>query len=919
MSADPVEISILHVDDQPEFTELTAEFLQREHQQFDIQTATSAEEGLRRLQTTNFDCVISDYDMPVTNGIEFLQDVRAEYPDLPFILFTGKGSETVASDAISAGVTDYLQKDSGPDQFELLANRITNAVEQVRTSQKLHEERQRFQILFDRLSQPIVEAEFINGEPIIRQVNAAFEDLFGYDGEEIKGASVDKYLVPDDKHAEADRINRKVRSGDSIDSEVVTRQTADGTRRFLLQSAVYDDCSSAFVVYTDITDERERQEKLRRSRDLLRQTEKLAGVGGWEADLETEELRWTEETYAIYGVDPDSFDPSVESGIDFYHPEDRETIEKAVNQCAENGEPYDEELRLITENGDQRWVHTTGEPVFDGDKIVKICGAIQDITERKQREKDLRRYEYLLKSSPDLLVLLNEEMTVEYQSPPSPLFDWEPREITGKNPLEFIHPDDHDVVIEHFTAMVEHPEEISTLEFRTQDATGEWRWIESRAQNCINEESISGILTVMREITDRKRQQQQLKQYSETLEQLQVTTRKLLETTDAEHAAEQVIESLERVLEYDIAGIWMRNEAGTELEPTVISERSTALVPDIPTYTAEASSLSWEAYANQEFRYVRDMATNKQRFNPDTAISSEVIVPLGEHGILNIGATETDAFSAQDRNLIRLWGETLTVILERITQLELLHEREEALVRERDRLDEFISVISHDLRNPLNVATLRTELAMQECDSDHLVQVETALTRMTTLIENLLQLARQGNAIGETEVVDLEEIANQCWQTVATSDATLTIERTANLRADANRLAQALENLFRNSVEHGSTSNRTQSDDSVEHGSTSPHSHAGEDAVENGSTSVDIRIGITEDESGFYVADNGPGIPADKRSQLFESTVNSPADGTGFGLSIVNQICQAHGWDVTVVESDSGGAQFEIRGVEFVD
>ncbi len=888
MSVSPVEISILHVDDQPEFTELTAEFLQREDQQFDIQTATSADEGLKRLETTNVDCVISDYDMPGKNGIAFLKAVRETYPELPFILFTGKGSETVASDAISAGVTDYLQKDSGSDQFELLANRITNAVAQVRTREKLQEERERFQILFDRLSQPIVDAEFVDGEPIIRQVNAAFEELFGYNGDDITGDSVDKYLVPDDKYAEADRINRTVRSGDSIDSEVVTRQTADGTRRFLLQSAVYDGGSNAFVVYTDITEERARQEELRRSRDLLRQTEKLAGVGGWEADLESGEQRWTEETYNIHGVDSDRFYPSVESGIEFYHPDDRETIEQAVNRCAENGEPYDEELRLLTNDGEQKWVHTTGEPFYDGDDIVKIRGAIQDITERKQREKELQRYEYLLGSSPDLLVLLDEQMTVEYQSPPSPLFEWEPRNVVGKDPLEYIHPEDQERVAGQISALVECPDEISTVEFRAKDANGDWQWIESRAQNCTEEESISGILAVMREISDRKEQQQQLKQYSETLEQLHVTTRELLETTDAEDAIKEVIESLDRVLEYDIAAIWMSNDAGTVLEPVAVSDRGKELVSEIPTYSAETNSLSWDVYANQEFKYIPDMAANNQRLNPGTVIRSEVIVPLGKHGVLNIGATETDRFSAQERNLIRLWAETLTVILERITQLELLHEREQALVRERDRLDEFVSVISHDLRNPLNVATLRTELARQECDSEHLPQVETALTRMTTLIENLLQLARQGNAIGETEAVDLGEIAEQCWQMVATTDATLTVEQTGTLKADMTRLTQALENLFRNSVEHGGSA-------------------------------VDIRVGIIGDGTGFYVADNGPGIPADERSQLFESTVTSPEGETGFGLAIVNQICQAHGWDVTATESDSGGVRFEITGVELVE
>lgn len=103
-------IRILHVDDEPDFAEMTATFLEREDDRFDVEIATSPNEGLNHLKLESFDCIVSDYNMPTRDGIEFLKDVRDDHPDLPFILYTGKGSEEIASDAISAGVTDYLQK-----------------------------------------------------------------------------------------------------------------------------------------------------------------------------------------------------------------------------------------------------------------------------------------------------------------------------------------------------------------------------------------------------------------------------------------------------------------------------------------------------------------------------------------------------------------------------------------------------------------------------------------------------------------------------------------------------------------------------------------------------------------------------------------------------------------------------------------
>ena len=129
-------IRVLHVDDDPDFGDLTAALLEREDDRFTVETVTSAGAGTEQLEQNQFDCVVSDYDMPGENGIAFLRSVRERHADLPFILFTGKGSEEVASDAISVGVTDYLQKDTGNEQYELLANRVSNAVAQHRASQR---------------------------------------------------------------------------------------------------------------------------------------------------------------------------------------------------------------------------------------------------------------------------------------------------------------------------------------------------------------------------------------------------------------------------------------------------------------------------------------------------------------------------------------------------------------------------------------------------------------------------------------------------------------------------------------------------------------------------------------------------------------------------------------------------------------
>mgnify|MGYP000224071865 CR=1 FL=1 len=209
------------------------------------------------------------------------------------------------------------------------------------------------------------------------------------------------------------------------------------------------------------------------------------------------------------------------------------------------------------------------------------------------------------------------------------------------------------------------------------------------------------------------------------------------------------------------------------------------------------------------------------------------------------------------------------------------------LERQNDRLESFASMVSHDLRNPLSVAMARLELARADRDDEHLETTADALERMERLIDDVLALARQGQPIDEPTTVDLSTIAQSAWTMVDATDAGLEIEETRLLAADADRLQQLLENLFRNAVEHG----RPDAD-----------------------APLTVRVGPLSE--GFYVEDDGQGIPIDDREAVLESGYSTATHGTGFGLAIVSEIATAHDWSISVTESDGGGARFEIRGVE---
>ncbi|WP_423999284.1 sensor histidine kinase [Haloarcula salina] len=214
--------------------------------------------------------------------------------------------------------------------------------------------------------------------------------------------------------------------------------------------------------------------------------------------------------------------------------------------------------------------------------------------------------------------------------------------------------------------------------------------------------------------------------------------------------------------------------------------------------------------------------------------------------------------------------------------------REQQLEHQNERLDEFVSIVSHDLRNPLSVASGRAELLLDTAEDDAVCEgleaISDAHERMERLLDDLLTLARQGQVVGEPTTVDLATVATDAWQQVETAEATLAVEAEATVEADPDRLQQLFENLYRNSVEH-----------------------AGPDSE------IVVTDAETAGQNGFSVADDGPGIPAEDRGRVFEHGYSTDSDGTGFGLSIVQSIAEAHGWSVAATESESGGAKFEIR------
>ncbi|WP_135303631.1 ATP-binding protein [Haloarcula amylovorans] len=233
------------------------------------------------------------------------------------------------------------------------------------------------------------------------------------------------------------------------------------------------------------------------------------------------------------------------------------------------------------------------------------------------------------------------------------------------------------------------------------------------------------------------------------------------------------------------------------------------------------------------------------------------------------------AYTPEDRETGEIIG-----VLRDVTERRQ-HKRQ--LERQNRRLDEFASMLAHELRNPLGIAQMYLGMAKQG-EKAAFEQITDALDRMEMMIDTLLDLARRSEAVDDTTQISLATVAKEAWRTVETANATLDCVAGESLVADADRLGVVFENLFQNAVEHGGPA---------------------------------VAVEVDSYDDGFYVADDGSGIDADQREIIFERGYSAADDGVGIGLTIVRRISEAHGWRVEVGQSDAGGARFDISGVEF--
>lgn len=525
------------------------------------------------------------------------------------------------------------------------------------------------------------------------------------------------------------------------------------------------------------------------------------------------------------------------------------------------------------------------------DQYAVLENRIENAVEKRRAERELdrtaSRYRRLVEQTLVGIYIIQDDR-IQYANPKlADIFGYDPDELVGRSSLAVVAESDHDRVAASLDAR--RAGEIDEIHYTFTGVRKDGSPIEIEAHGGrVDFRDEPAVMGVLRPVNDRYHREYALRA-------LHDATDDLMRSHTPEAVVERAVVAAEEVLGFPVAVIRLHSSETDTLDPVAVTETATDVLGERPSYERD-EALPWRAFETGE--PVIAAGSLAGRATNDPPLRSALYVPINDHGTLSIGSPDDD-FDDPAVRLAEVLAANTAAALDRVAN-------EAELERQNERLEEFASVVSHDLRNPLGLARGRLELAHEEHPSEHHEDIRWALSRMDSLIEDLLALARQGAVVDETTTVSLAGIAEAAWMEIDDETAEFVHGDLGEIEADPDRLRRLFGNLFRNAVEHGSTS---------------PPSHAREDAVEYGSTdsqsSSDDGPGVTVRverlaDGGFAVTDDGSGIPDDERERVFESGY-STGEGTGLGLAIVRTIAEAHGWRVSAERARDGGTRIVIR------
>jgi len=516
---------------------------------------------------------------------------------------------------------------------------------------------------------------------------------------------------------------------------------------------------------------------------------------------------------------------------------------------------------------------------------------LRDVSERKRRETEADQHAAIVEAVHDGVVTVDADDEVAYVNRAVEATFGVPRDRLIGTPVAALHRvatiDDESTasLVEALSALRagEDGERRVEATFEMADESthvGEIRLVRIPGTDG------DGVAGVIRDVTDRR-------EFERVVTSLHGVTRQLYEADTPEEVCAVTVHTASELLDMPVSGVWLLDEGQDRLDPVAATAGAHDLIGGLPRF-GRNEGLVWEAYRDGESALYDDVREATDVYNPETPIRSEIIAPIGSHGVLMTGARTVGAFDERDRELTEILAAQAELELDRAERERLLSERETAISRQTERLTALRELLDGDVGTEVDAALAALDGA--EADPDRADEVRAALTRAGRLLDDAAELSTARAAVGPRTTVTVADAIETAGENVVDDDAvavtglSLTVDDVASLRADRDRLVKLFEGLFR----------------------WSPDGRR-----------ADVRVGLLASATARSVADGGHPSGffverADVSADGDEERVTDP-DAGPVGPAIAREIARAHGWEFSTATTAAGTLRFEVSGVTTLD
>jgi len=533
-------IRVLYVDDEPGLLEIGKLFLERKGGVC-VSTNTSAQDAFNLLNTKNYDAIISDYQMPGMDGIEFLKLVRASGNTIPFIIFTGRGREEIVIQALNEGADFYLQKGGASEaQFAELINKVTYAVERRKADQELNEAGERYKAFISVSNTGAWEYHADTGflwcSPEYLSMLGRDASQFDFSGaENLNKVWIDLIHPEDRERADRHFKDYLANGSNGLYESKFRMRHSDGhwvwiwSRGCTLRDKGGTFTSKTVGTHIDVTESRQTEDTIRNNIERLRMAQEIGLTGSWELNLENGTIWASDQAFRTFGI-PQPCDGIVSlEDVEARIPK-REIVHQALVNLLENGDDYNIEYAIEpADNSGQKIVHSVARILFDARKIpARVVGVIQDITERKRVEESLRRSEILLRSmidSPQSIIIFSLDLNYQYlafnaRHQETMRAIWGVDIRSGMNMLEVIgYKSDREKAQENFNRALS-GENFSLIEEYGDDALGRKFWEDTYSPIYDENHRVIGLTVYVIEITGQKQAEREIHETERRMEDI---------------------------------------------------------------------------------------------------------------------------------------------------------------------------------------------------------------------------------------------------------------------------------------------------------------------------------------------------------------------------------------------------------------